>query len=52
MSKNKNTKESMSCLTPKPSKTFHVYRMQSKEKFYREGKGGAEDWTKKEKNTF
>ena len=31
----RNTKESMICLTPKPSQSCIVYHLQSKEKFYR-----------------
>ena len=56
MSKQKrNNKESMICLTPKPSQSCFVYCIQSKEKyfffFYRKNnflrKREEEDWTKK-----
>ena len=32
----RNDKESMICLTPKPSQSFFVYRIQSKEKIFTE----------------
>ena len=34
--KERNNKESMICLMPKPSKTFFFYRIQSKENFFTE----------------
>ena len=34
MSKNRNDKESMICLTPKPSQSFFFYCVQSKERFF------------------
>ena len=33
MTKKSNDKESMICLTPKPSKSFFVYRIQGKDFF-------------------
>ena len=62
----KNYKESMICLTPKPSKKkkkkiwnnwcFFVYRIQSKENIFTEKKlfkeKKVEDWIKKEEKAF
>ena len=56
MSKKRNDKESMICLTPKPTYSF-FYRKQSKQKDFTEKdffkkKGGVDNWTKNEKKVF
>ena len=51
VNKKRNDKESMICLTPKPSQTFFVYRIQSKEIIFTE-KGWVKDWRKKWKESF
>ena len=53
----RNDKESMICLTPKPSKNFFVYRIQSEEFFLRKKdfflrKRGSGGLTKKRKEGF
>ena len=57
MSKERNDKESMIFLTPKPSQIFFVYRIQSKEKAFTgkelfKEKRGVADGQKNEKNGF
>ena len=58
MSKKRNDKESIICLTPKPNQSFSVYCIKSKEKnFYRKKKlfkekGIVEDRTKNKKVAF
>ena len=54
----KNDKESMICLTVKPSQSFFVYFIQSKENIFTEKEllnekvWMVENWTKNEKKAF
>ena len=56
VSKKRNDKESMICLTLKPSQSFFVYCIESKEKKFTENELFKEKWVwrieKKTKNLF
>ena len=51
MRQERNDKESMICLTPKPSQSFFVYRIQSKDFFFTEKELFKEkgEWTIEQK---